>query len=131
MIKDALFDVANVLIKNKVDYTNLSDELKDKYFFIINRYLSKIYPKFANSLNHKKIDKPTAFDCWFYFLYDEPYPNMWSKSPKLIKQDVFSDKERSLLINFYDISEEDLFFANTWFNKQVKEDLKWLLSVDK
>ncbi len=52
-------DVANAIFKFKNDwiYTNdrkkVSDEDKEKFFFIFNRYFSKKYPQKAQLLNLK------------------------------------------------------------------------------
>ena len=135
MINDTLFDVSNVLIKDKNRFDELTDTLKEKYFFIINRYLSKHsieYSEFASQLNHKKIDKSMGFDAWFFFLYDKKYPkSYWAKSPKLEKDDGLNDKERLALIAYYDIKSDDLFYVTEWFPKMVKDDLKWLMEIEK
>lgn len=132
MINDALFDVCNVLIKDKNKFSELNDALKEKYFFIINRYLSKKYPNFASELNHKKVDKVLAFDCWYYFLYDKPYPKwIWSKSEKVEKESGLEGKEKMMLVKYYGIRLEDVDYLNNWFPKEVKEDLKWLLQIEK
>jgi hypothetical protein len=135
MINDTLFDVCNVLIKDKNKFPDLSDALKEKYFFIINRYLSKGFPEFASELNHKKIDKSLAFDCWYYFLYNKPYPKwIWSKAtnkPTESEDDGFSEKEKMMLLRYYGLRLEDIDYLVKWFPKQVKEDLKWLLQIEK
>ncbi len=132
MINDTLFDVANVLIKDKHLFLELNDSLKEKYFFIINRYLSKGFPEFSSELNYKKIDKSLAFDAWYYFLYDKPYPKwFWSKSPKIEQEDDMKDKDKMMLIKYYDIRLEDLSYLVKWSPKQVKEDLKWLIEIEK
>lgn len=132
MINDALFDVCNVLVKDKHKFSELPDNLKEKYFFIINRYLSKRYPNFAKELNHKKIDKALAFDTWYYFLHDKPNPKwMWSKSEKIEKESGLSDKEKVMLLKYYGVRLEDVDYLNNWFPKEVKDDLKWLLQIEK
>jgi hypothetical protein len=135
MINDTLFDVSNVLIKDKNRFDELTDALKEKYFFIINRYLSKCsekYAEFASQVNHKKIDKAAAFDAWYYFLYDKPYPKTyWAKSPKLEKDDGLNDKERTLLVQYYGVRVDDLDYLLQLFPKMVKEDLKWLTEIEK
>jgi hypothetical protein len=73
-----------------------------------------------------------AFDAWYYFLYDKPYPKTyWTKSPKLIKDDELSEKERILLVKYYDIRVEDIDYLLQWFPKTIKDDLKWLMEIEK
>jgi hypothetical protein len=52
-----LIDVANAMFTNKTNWVNISDEDKEKFFFIFNRYFAKKYPEKSQLLNLKVIDK--------------------------------------------------------------------------
>ena len=86
-------DVANAIFKFKNNWVYnpkgdvITNDDKEKFFFIFNRYFSKIYPDKAQLLNLKNIDKVMAMDIWFHFMKSEPYPqNFWSKTPKVEKE---------------------------------------------
>ena len=132
MINDTLLDAFRVLTKDRSQFCELTDDFKDKYFFIINRYLSKKYFKFAQELNNKKIDKPTGFDMWFYFLEKQPYPKwFWSKSAKKDKIGDIKEKDKISLMKLYNIEMRDIEYIMKWFPKEVKQDLKWITDIEK
>ena len=54
-----LIDVANAMFTNKRNWVNISDEDKEKFFFIFNRYFSKKYTKKSQLLNNKNVNKST------------------------------------------------------------------------
>ena len=95
-------DVANAIFKFKNDWIynsngdKITDDDKETFFFIFNRYFSKTYPDKAQLLNYKNIDKVMAMDIWFHFMKSQPYPNnFWSKTPKVEKE--IPEKEYKLL----------------------------------
>ena len=78
-----LIDVANAMFRSKKDWVNIKDEDKEKFFFIFNRYFSKMYPEKSQLLNLKNINKVSSMDIWFHFMKDKPYPGwFWSKGNK-------------------------------------------------
>ena len=78
-----IIDVANAIFTKKSEWKNITDEDKEKFFFVFNRYFAKKYPEKAQLLNLKNIDKVSAFDLWYQFMLDKPYPKwFWSKSEK-------------------------------------------------
>ena len=52
-----LIDVANAMFTNKRNWVNISDEDKERNFFIFNRYFAKKYPEKSQLLNLKVIDQ--------------------------------------------------------------------------
>ena len=126
-----IIDVANALFTNKNNWQNITDEDKEKYFFIFNRYFSKKYPEQAQLLNLKNIDKVSAFDTWYYFMHDKPYPKwFWSKSEKSEKSEV-SEKDYKLLLSKMKIKDIDLDYLIENHLDFVKEELKYYKQIEK
>ena len=129
-------DVANAIFKFKNDWIynhsgdKITDEEKSLYFFIFNRYFSKVYPEKAQLLNNKNIDKVMAMDIWFHFMKDKPYPeNFWSKTPKIEKE--IPDKEYRLLLMSLGIKDIDLDYLIDKHPDFIKEELTYLRKKDK
>ena len=74
-------DVANAIFKFKNDWIynsngdKITDDEKESFYFIFNRYFSKTYPDKAQLLNYKNIDKVMAMDIWFHFMKSQPNQN--------------------------------------------------------
>ncbi len=64
-------EIVNCIFINKNKYWEISDEDKEKNFFIINRKFSRKYPNIADLFNNKNIDKSLALDKWFYFFENQ------------------------------------------------------------
>lgn len=126
-----LIEVTNTLFRNKKNWINITDEDKEKYFFIINRLLSKKYPKEAQLLNHKNINKISALDTWYYFMLDKPYPNwFWSKSKKgkESKKDI-NESDYKLLLEKFKIKDIDLDFLIEKKLDFIKEELSYFKKI--
>lgn len=124
-----LIEVTNTLFRNKKNWANITDDDKEKYFFIINRLLSKKYPNESQLLNHKNIDKVSALDTWYYFMLDKPYPNwFWSKSKKESKKNI-SENDYKLLLDRFKIKDIDLDFLIEKNIDFVKEELSYFKKV--
>jgi hypothetical protein len=115
--------VFNAMFKNRVNWKKITDEDKEKFFFIFNRYFSKKYPDKAQLLNLKTIDKTSAFDLWYYFMLDKPYPNwFWSKSSKIEKNKI-SDKYYKILLKKLNIKNIDLDYLIEHHFDFIKSEL--------
>ncbi len=118
-----LTDIYNSLFFKRASYKEIPIEDKEKNFFIINRLLSKEYPKQANLLNNKIVDKGLSLDIWFFFLKDKKTPrNFWNKSKKL--KEELPKKESDFLKDNYHLTTDDISFLNKYYPKQIKELLK-------
>ena len=121
-----LIDVANALFKDKKNWVNISEEDKNKYFFIFNRYFSKKYTTKAQLLNMKSVEKSTALDLWFYFFKDKSYPQwFWSKSPKSETGEI---DQKDFLLLMYKLNlnkSEDLVYLIENYPDLIKEELKF------
>lgn len=125
-----LIDVANAMFKNRIDWVKISDEDKEKFFFIFNRYFSKKYPENSQLLNLKTIDKSSGMDIWFYFMKDKGYPQwFWSKSPK--QESHLSEKDYNLLIEKLKVKSGDLDYLIINFPDFIKEELKYYKQLEK
>jgi hypothetical protein len=126
-----LIDVAKAIFTNKNNWKNISDEDKEKFFFIFNRYFAKKYPEKSQLLNLKVIDKVSALDLWYHFMLNKPYPNwFWSKSEKAEKSDI-SEKEYKLLLLNLKIKDIDLDYLIEHHIEFIKEELKYYKDLDK
>ena len=125
-----LIDVVNAIFKKRENWNDITDEDKQKNFFIINRYFSKIYPDKSQLLNSKNIDKIMAMDTWYYFMDNEPYPkDFWSKSEKVTSE--LSDKEFKMLIKHLGIKKEDIEYLLVNYTDFLKEELEYLKKREK
>ncbi len=126
-----IIDVANALFTNKNKWSQITDEDKEKFFFVFNRYFSKKYPEKAQLLNLKNIDKVSAFDLWYNFMLDKPYPKwFWSKSEKSEKSEI-SEKDYKLLLNGLKIKDIDLDYLIENHIDFIKEELKYYKDLQK
>jgi hypothetical protein len=126
-----LIDVAKAIFTNKNNWKNISDEDKERFFFIFNRYFAKKYPEKSQLLNLKVIDKVSALDLWYHFMLNKPYPNwFWSKSEKGVKSDI-SEKEYKLLLLNLKIKDIDLDYLIEHHIEFIKEELKYYKDLDK
>jgi hypothetical protein len=119
--------VGDALFKNKKDWFNISDETKGLALFVFNQRLSRYYPKQAQLLNNKNINKASAMDAWFYHLKDVRYiPTLWSKSDgKKKEKEVISKKDKEFLRIKLDLHEDDLDFLITNHLDEILDELKW------
>jgi len=135
-IEDNLLAIFNAMIKNKEDWQYVTDEQKESYFFIMNRYFSKKYPELSQLFNVKSINKVAAMDVWHEFMLDKPYPKwFWSKDVKNNHKNSneikISDKDyQSLLLNLQikDIDLDYLIINNKDF---IKEELDYINKKEK
>ncbi len=125
-----LIDVFKALV-HKAEWSKITDEDKNKNFFIINRYMSKKYPDKAQLLNLKTIDKVSALDLWYYFMLDEPYPNwFWSKGDKSDRTEI-PEKDYKLLLQRLHIGKDDLDYLIQHHYDFVKSELKHFKEIEK
>ena len=129
-IVDSITAVSNAMLRYRDQWVKVPDELKEKWFFVINRYLSKDYPEQAFLLNQKTIDKVAAMNIWYAFFNDKPYPeNLWSKvekTEKNVKKTLFSQKDLLNLQNELNINESEMEILVTYHSDEVKEEIKYL-----
>ena len=130
--------VVDSLIINRSSYRELTKDEKELNFFIINRYLSKKFPIFAQKMNIKSIDKSLALDIWFIHLGKEIKSGkinnsffrwFWSKSKK--KSNNLPPKDNYLLLNKLKINQSDLDFLYEFHKEELLEELKYFRKLEK
>jgi len=130
-IDDNLLAVTNVMFKNHSDWKYVTDDQKNKYFFIINRLLSKKYPVISQLLNDKLIDYTVGMNLIFQFMKDKPYPKwFWSKTEKN-KDSSFLDEELTLIKNNFEFNDSELEFLIKFHSDDIKEEIKYLKNLYK
>ena len=131
IIDDNLLAVFNAMIKNKRDWNYVTNDQKERFFFIINRSFAKKYPEQAQLLNLKNIDKVSAMDTWYFFMDKKPYPKwFWSKSEKTQKSEI-SEKDYKLLLYNLRIKDIDLDYLIENNIDFIKDELKYLKQIEK
>lgn len=132
MIENNILAISNVMFRNKEDWSKVSDDQKDQFFFIFNRYFSKKYPMESQLLNSKSIDKTIGMDLWFNFMKSKPYPKwFWSKSKEeKSKSDISAQEIKRLLIHLQ-IKSEELDFLIKHHKDEIIEELEYLKKIDK
>ena len=130
IIDDNILAVSNCIFKNPKDWVYVTDEMKKKYFFIFNRYMSKKYPEQAQFLNDKLLDEIMGMNLIYAFLSKKGYPRwFWSKSEKKAEKVLFSAKELVSLQSRLDIKEEELEILVQYHPDEIKEELKYLKAL--
>lgn len=125
-----IIDVANAMFKTRSNWDKITDEDKEKFFFIFNRYFSKKYPEKSYLLNLKTTNKSDAMDLWFHFMGSKPYPNwFWSKTPT--EKSEISEKDLKLLLIKLKLKESDITYLVNNFPDFIKEELKYYKQLDK
>ena len=125
-----LIDVANAMFRNRSDWKKITDDDKEKLFFIFNRYFSKKYPEKSHLLNMKTTNKSDGMDLWFHFMKGKSYPQwFWSKSPT--DKPEIPEKDFKLLMLRLKLKDSDITYLVNNFPDFIKEELKYYKQLDK
>ena len=117
-----LIDVFNTMIK-RGNWSAITEDDKNKNFFIFNRYFSKMYPEQAQLLNLKNIDKVVGMELWYQFMKTEPYPSyFWSKSER-VTDTILAPKDYKMLLVSLKVKPDDLDYLIEKHFDFVKEEL--------
>lgn len=120
-------EIVDSLFINRKKYHLVTDEEKESNFFIINRKLSRKYPKIAEFFNDKSIDKSSALDRWFYFFKDTKRIPSWywgKKGNKIKNKSDIKEKDIRMLRNKFDLKESDIDFLYKYYNKELLMEIK-------
>lgn len=63
-----LFDFTKILFERPGEWLDLTKGEKRKHFFIVNQFMSIIFPLQAQALNHIKINQEASMDFWQKFM---------------------------------------------------------------
>ena len=131
-IDNNILAISKVMFQEREKWKFVSDEQKESFFFIFNRYFSKKYPQLSQLLNQKDINKSDGMDMWFNFMKDKSYPKwFWSKSEKEKEKSDFSEKDLELLCMRHNLRKEELDLLIKYNSEEVKEELKYILNSEK
>ena len=132
IIDNNVLAISKCMFQERKNWKFVTDEQKESFFFIFNRYFSKKYPYLSQLLNDKTTDKVSGRDGWFYFMEGKTYPKwFWSKSEKSKDDSLFTEKEVNSLLNKFDIKQEELDLLITYHLDEVKEELKYIKDGEK
>ena len=131
-IEDHLLAISKCIFQERNNWKYVSIQQKEKWFFIINRNMSKRFPQQSQFLNNKNIDKSIGMDLWFEFMKTQPYPKwFWSKPKEEKTKDDISEKEFKRLLSYLEIKSEELDFLIKHHKDEVIEELEYLKKTDK
>jgi len=120
--------IGDFIFKQKDQYKNLSDEDKEKFFFIMNRKFARKYPKHAQFFNNKVMDKSSALDIWYHFFIKQRTLDIpswyWFKLTKKKEPEMLKKEEVEFLMEFYELKKEDVEFLINNYSEEVKEEIK-------
>jgi hypothetical protein len=126
-----LIDVFNAMLKNKKDWVKITDEDKEKFSFIFNRYFSKKYTEQAAFMNLKGIDKVLVMDLWYKFMLTQPFPRwFWSKSDKVDKPKI-TEKEFKMLTIKLKVKPDDINYLIDKHPELIKDELDYYKKLEK
>jgi len=126
-IENNILEISKVMFTNKENWKYVTDEQKESFFFIFNRFFSKKYPNLSQLLNDKEIDKTIGMDLWFYFMSNKSYPQwFWSKSKKSSTSDNEQEKIFDELKMIHNLKDQELKFIQDNYPDEIKEELNYL-----
>ena len=126
-----LREISDAIFKYRGNWEKITNEDKEKNFFIVNRFLSKTYPIHAMLMNSKSQDPVSGLNIWYYFMADKHFPkDFWSKSKK--EKYVLIESDIKLLMVKLDIDKkENIDYLLCNYKDMLLEELKWLKSTQK
>jgi len=131
-IESNILAISKCMFQERKNWEFVTDEQKELFFFIFNRYFSKKYPHLSQLLNDKMIDKVTGMNLWFHFMDGKPYPKwFWSKSERNNSKNDFTDKDKEVLLKSFGIKDQELDFLIQNHFEEVKEELKYIKEMQK
>ena len=120
--------IVDFIFKKKEEYRKLSDEDKEKNFFIINRKFARGFPTHAQFFNNKSIDKSSALDVWYQFFIKKRTTDIpswyWFKQANKKEKSLITKDDVQFLMKFYDIKERDINFLLEYYPEEVLEEVK-------
>lgn len=120
--------ITDFIFKDKSRYKELSDKDKETFFFIINRKFARKYPKQAQFLNNKTMNKASALDIWYYFFIKQRTINVpqwwWFKQESHKEKSILKKEEKEYISKIYDLSDNDIHFLEVNFPEELLEEVK-------
>ncbi len=127
--------LGNIIFKDKDKYKFITNEDKERNFFILNRKFAYNDIKKAQFFNNKNIDKSSSLDIWFQIFNNTTNIPSWywqTKAKKITKvKTKFKKVETDDLIKRYSLSEQDLNFLISYYDDELKKTIKRLKKFEK
>jgi hypothetical protein len=132
IIDNNILAISNVIFRDRDKWQWVTEEQKEQFAFIFNRFFSKNFPQHSLCLNFKEQDKSMIMDMWFHHMKGKPYPQwFWSKSPKFSKTDL-DDKDFKLLMKKMNLNkDDDLVYLVDHYGDIIDEELKYYKKKEK
>jgi hypothetical protein len=125
IIENNILEISKALFKDKDKWKYVTDEQKEQFFFIFNRFFSKKHPQMSQLLNDKSINKIVGLDLWFNYFLDKPYPQwFWSKSPKSNSEGEVEEIYK--LKQIFDLKDSEFDFLIKNFSDEIQEELDYI-----
>ena len=125
-IENNILEISKTMFTNKHNWEFVTDEQKEQFFFIFNRYFSRGHSELSQLINDKNINKSVAMDLWFHYMKDKPYPQwFWPKTKKTTK----SNEEENFLEEIRkvnNLTEEEFKFIMDNFPDEVNEEINYI-----
>lgn len=121
--------IVDFIFKNKDKYSILSAEDKENNFFIVNRKFARKFPRHAQLLNHKSVDKACAMDIWYNYFTKTATQGIpgwyWFKQNQVKKIKIpFTSEEINFFCNYYDITLKDIEFLFKYYPEDLENEVK-------
>lgn len=121
--------LGNIIFKDKEKYKFITDEDKERNFFILNRKFGFKDIRKAQFFNHKDIDKATALDIWFNVFTNTKDIPVWYWKTKANKTTTkkpsnFKKEDLDNLKSKYNLKDNDVHFLIEHFEDDVKKKIK-------
>jgi hypothetical protein len=127
--------IVDSIFKNKKNYSSVSDEEKNKNFYIINQKFSAGYVKQAQFFNSKFMDKASALDFWNLFFRSKQGIPSWYWQAKAKKSEEKTKKistaDRKLFLQYNEkLKESDVDFLIQYYLPELIQEIKNLKKFD-
>jgi hypothetical protein len=130
-IDDNLLAVTNCMFRDRENWKWVSEEQKIKFFFIVNRLLSKKYHELSQLLNLKNINQVVGMDLIFEFMKNKPYPKwFWTKPEKQTDASI-SESDFGLLREKWGITNEEVNFLYKFHREELEEEIEYFKKLNK
>ena len=120
--------IGDFIFKQKDKYKDLTDEDKEKFFFIVNRKFARKFPRHAQFFNNKNMDKSSALDVWYHFFIKQRTMDIpqwyWFKLSGKKEKSLLKKEEIEFFLEFYQIKRDDLDFLTRYYPEELAIEVK-------
>ena len=125
-IESNILEISKAMFTNKQNWICVTDEQKEQFFFIFNRYFARRHLRLSQLLNDKLINKSVGMDLWYHLMKNEPYPQwFWGKTKKTTKEDFDTNLSEELR-RIHNLTEQEIKFIMDNYPNDFNEELNYL-----